>query len=344
MNSSKDNSDICCHAYDSPWNHPFDNQRWCSGAFLDGPPWQSHRPWSRSIAPSRPDSSIFSESDGPKHGASLRIQEHLYESLAFSAGRFNLLPLLSCKDVNLPTTARGCFCDWICFSTWHVKGPSRSWCHLAKVPAFLTPPRESKENEAACTAPCHTLALGIHRESHCQAWEGIQMFRQPVSGLWGKIWNPQGFHWAGTIMMVPVQHKSQSKLSVETHGGYNFCLGPLDRTFPLTLPTQLSKGQPYWFYVCNPHSLIRQSFFVNGPHIFVWPWWWLLADHLASTGLRHLYMVVLSEGSANFSQVGFCITHLLLKLWLPSVSFKNRLESIHSVRPLLCMHASFGGH
>lgn len=44
-----------------------------------------------------------------RHWASLLIQESLWEPLAWRAGRCNLLPLLSCKDVNLSTTARRCF-------------------------------------------------------------------------------------------------------------------------------------------------------------------------------------------------------------------------------------------
>ena len=58
-----------------------------------------------------PVSSFFSESDEPGHRASLLIQESLYESPDLTAGRCNLFPLLSCKDVNLSTTVRGCFCD-----------------------------------------------------------------------------------------------------------------------------------------------------------------------------------------------------------------------------------------
>lgn len=58
-----------------------------------------------------PVSSFLSESDVLGRRASLLIQESFYESPALSAGRCNLLPLLSCKDGNLPTTARGCFCD-----------------------------------------------------------------------------------------------------------------------------------------------------------------------------------------------------------------------------------------
>lgn len=53
-----------------------------------------------------PVSSFLSESDGLGHRASLfLIQESFYEPPPLSAGRCNLLPLLSCKDANLPTTA-----------------------------------------------------------------------------------------------------------------------------------------------------------------------------------------------------------------------------------------------
>lgn len=186
MRSSNDDSDVGCHSYDSLWKHPLSNQSWSSGAFLDGPPCQVQA-LEQVYSSLQARFQLFSESDGPRHGGSLLIQERLYESYALSAGRCNLLPLLSCKDVNLPTTVRGCFCDWFCFTTWHVKGPSKSRCHLAKVPAFLTQPRESEEKKTVLEAPCHTLALGIYRESCCEGWESIQILHQLVSGLYRKI-------------------------------------------------------------------------------------------------------------------------------------------------------------
>ena len=79
-----------------------------------------------------PDCSFLSGSDGPGHRAPLLIQESLSESPALSAGRCNLLPLLSCKDVNLPTTARGGFCDWFCLTPCHAEELDKSPCQACQ--------------------------------------------------------------------------------------------------------------------------------------------------------------------------------------------------------------------
>lgn len=95
------------------------------------------------------------------------IEESLYEPPALSAGRCNLLPLLSCKDVNLqPQRGVASVIDFALLLD-RLKSLQNLCAMLAKVLASLICHRESGGDKIVPAAPCQTPATGIH----CESWD-----------------------------------------------------------------------------------------------------------------------------------------------------------------------------
>lgn len=93
------------------------------------------------------------------------IEESLYEPPALSAGRCNLLPLLSCKDVNLlPQRGVASVIDFALLLD-RLKSLQNLYAMLAKVLASFICHRESGRDKIVQAAPCQTPTTGIHYES-----------------------------------------------------------------------------------------------------------------------------------------------------------------------------------